>query len=1399
MKFFTHILFSLLLSINLLGWSDIHGGRGDFVTDSTFHILYGGVGNTVLGDFTATGNSILYVDDGSTPSLINSHTSFKDVDTAFHATTYSLGDNEKLNSSSATLSLPSYVQGKDIVWAGLFWQGHIYRANGTYDDAKVDNTAANWNKITIKDSKGVMHSITAPLNSNNATHKAFHLAIHGDGDNRGFRYHYGAYYDITDIMKNSYSSTDNTYTVGNLKTTAGKDTGGYVYIKQAPEYSGNYRFGLYGGWSIIVVYDVDGPTSVTNNVPAKNISLYDGFDLYLTWGDGDVPFETTLNLSGFYTPKSGTINSKLLLFGGAGDKGIEDDTLQLQDKKNVGTFLDLSNAPNNAGKQFNHTYTLFGNHMTPGDTNKQGMDLDIFDVSDKMDHAQTSTKIKFGVVKTGNHCDQIFPQVIAFSTQLYEPKFCYDYAYSQQGIYFTEDNDGTHDPKLVGNIIKNEPIKMKIFIRNLIDSDLQIEDMNVSVLDINTTQTTYIRETTRLAKTGTLVPVNIADSSLHVSDSYIKGIEVNDLSSKEFFYTYYQLDPQKDSLDMPIKIKATYNLRVNASTTIPYELNLGANVPICSDGNFAYSPTKGIFNLVHNNYYNLDTGGSNKYYNLPTQVIAREGNFKVISMNPDSLDDLKGSSTIVAVEMIDASAFHDVNASCSEIASSISPKVWVILHDDLNDANVTSAAFNKAAIDAAIANGMTDLNNSAEFYAKARTNAAFRISYNVTNDGNDDLVKIKNGANPGEYEINFTELTQNLTTCVQDMDGNVNNTDTVATYCGNASDKLTKEDIATCMRCVYGFNTRFVCSRDNFAIRPESFNLRLEDQDQENPTLKQPLTIGYSGVSGATAPILDLASDYNYNLEVNATDHLGNSASEGYTKTFTSSMPNDFFAYEWEPRSTITSNACNDEDNKSIEARFINGSIELNSSVAQVGEYRLHIKDTSWTAVDSDISLMQHHNNSYFAHDGSGFILLDCTQNTSSTQVLNSGFLNGCNISSSHINPDNNIKYNDYNVTFHPYKLNVSNTFTLGLADTSPVPPAVITDPKPFVYMANILGVDENVSVHLNTTVTPVGRNGSSLNNFVSGCFAKPLNFTIKKTVTVPIGTVRTPIYDYRIHNKDSNGSIITSQNIDKHIPMNDLTQNPQFATTGAFFQKDQIGTIQLRTNLNYYREVNTSINPHQVNYDKILVDDNVTLFNADLITNKIADGNITMNQHILHYYGRAIAPTIIVVCNSNTCRTGLSATNDNNIRNLISYAIFCDSPLPSPFLPTGSQHVGTAKWWENRDHDRNVSLPIGTDGRIGLVNEEINTTQITDINDTMFTPNYTREVVIQYSGALPYTAKMKMLSSPWLIYDENNISAVYNKSTIKFVGNGGWNGKYEDNTTTKSNYSPITNRRIMW
>jgi hypothetical protein len=1398
---FIKFLFVFLLSYSsLYSWSDITGGRGDFVTDSTFHLLYGGSGTAVLGDFNATGDSILYVDDGSTPNLISSHTSYKNVDTTFNNTAYSLGDAEKMNSSSATLNLPSFVQGKDIVWAGLFWQGHIYRGSGTYSDSQVDSAAANWNTVTLKDSLGNMHTVTAPLNDNDLTHKAFHYAMHAS--NGGFRYQYGAYCEVTDIVKNSYSSTNKTFIVGNLKTTAGLDTGGYQYIAQAPAYSGSFRFGLYGGWTLIVVYDVDSATAFANNVSAKNVTLYDGFDLYLTWGVGTVPFSTTLTLSGFYTPKSGSVDSKLLLFGGAGDKGIEDDTLQLQDGKNTGSFLDISNSPNQAGRQFNHTYTYLANHMTPTSTNKQGMDLDIYDVSDKIDNGQSSTQIKFGVVKSGSHCDQIFPQVIGFSTTLYEPSFCYDYAYEQQSVFFTEDNDGTQDPKIVGDVLTTEPVKVKVFVRNLVDSDLAIEDMNVSILDINTSQLTYIRNTTELATSAQMIPTAVDDSTLIVSDSYIQDVDVGSMSSNDYFYIYYQLDPSQTSLDSALNVRANYNLRVNSTTTIPYNLTLGANVPLCSSTNFEYKPDKGLFNIVNDTFNIINPRSSGYYNNLPTAVTQRPDNYTVLSYdaNDTDLNTLKDANISVFVEIIDASAFHDTFASCKEEASSVSDKILVVFEN-----SPTTPFTAQDIIDAALTQDSTGSNPDAakEFYDIARENAAFRISW--ATDYNGSNVGVEGNESTGYHLTNFSDYA--TISCAQPVtvdvetgsSGNyVTKTFTqVPQACYNAgtssSSAMNKKELAACFKCIYGYNTHFVCSRDNFSIRPEAFLMHLDDQNQTDPTSQIKLTTNQSGVVGATTSILDLAAGYKYDLEVNATNHYTNAPSPGYTKTMNITS-DDTALYLWKPRSGVIYGACNDEGNQTAETlhnmRFVDGIADRNSSVAQVGEYTLNIQDTTWTSVDGIASNMTHHNtgDSYYKTTTE---TLDCVTGSDTVPTVGSRSLVGCNISSNHLNLNNNIQYNDYDVTFHPYKFSIGNTLTVGDENKT-------VAQKPFVYMANI-DSHEGVSVHLNTTVSAIGYDGSGVSNFVTGCFAKDTLFGVGKS---PTNDTKVS-YRYLAHDLNSSGSRISGLDINGTIAAGDVNASPLMTIPSTFWQKNQNGSLSLLTNLNFNRDKNISVNPENINYTILDSNDTTNIFNADLVNNKYAEGNLTVGQKVMHYYGKTHAPKLTVACESSPCSTGVG-NNLYNAQELIYFVVYCNPTevtcSTATNLPAGSVQTNDIRWWTNTYHDVNVTQYI--DGIIGNISEVAATGHVDEnASARAQVTTYKYDSIITYDGnySYPYDAIMQMQSSDWLIYDKDDNTSTTNKFTIEFIGNSDWSGKHEEDTTTNVIGIPTTKGRVSW
>lgn len=647
-----------LVTFSFSAWINIYGGRGNFTTDKDFHLLFGGYGTSIRGDFSATGNSILKSNHPNNANLITDTTTYKMIDSAFDNSIYDLNDHEKRNSSSAQLILPSYVKGTNIVWAGLFWQGHVYRSTGTYNDAQVDANAANWNRVTIKDPQGNMHQIEAPIGNNNLSHKAFHHTVRATGFNKGYRHHYGAYYDITNIVKNSYSFTNNTFTVGNIKTTAGNDNGGYVYIPAAPTYSGNFRFGLYGGWSIIVVYNVDNEIAITNDVPLKTVSIYDGFDLYLTWGNGTVPFETTIDISGFYTPISGEINSKLLLFAGAGDRGISDDTLQIQNKKNINSYIDLSNTPNPSGIQFNHTYTNLGEHMTPGDTNKQGMDLDIFDISNQMDNEQTSTKIKFGVVKSGSHCDQLFPQVIGFSTQLYEPRVCY---YIDTIKQIDTNTTIFENKKFVGAVEADKEYEFDIWISNMKknSSDTFIETAKLVQVYMNMYNVDYSENSMSMQNLGAVSKSPLSDAtgddkgefaSDQNKSTWRVGIDANESQggtlapasnfnddSKKAFITYkgkFQVEQNATAIDLVnfFKFKASFqtdSITIGSDNAQFIEqcvdLNTSANVT---------QPPKGSFNVVNasfsGNSLNDDSDTA-----LFTQVSGQSFSVKIVALNDD--------------------------------------------------------------------------------------------------------------------------------------------------------------------------------------------------------------------------------------------------------------------------------------------------------------------------------------------------------------------------------------------------------------------------------------------------------------------------------------------------------------------------------------------------------------------------------------------------------------------------------------------------------------------------------------------------------------------------------------------------------------------------------------------
>ena len=1285
-------------------------------------------------------------------------------------------NNGTWNSTSSYITFPSsYDPSTDrgVLWAGLFWQGRLSRDNSYPIRYGEENASSTYQLIEIGKgssrpaitddyliSAGVKQIKLKIDNGNYNDVNASTLYTYGSDNGRT----YAAFSDVTDIVHNAVSSDGNhTFTVANLTTGEGRES--------SP--------GLFGGWSLVVIYAED------ETGEFRNISVFSGFDKVNNPSDA-------FTIDNFILPKSGSVNATLSLFSGEGEYryGYRTGNTNAYDWVKIsrdGSSYDYMPGAITDKNIFDAKFTGVQRADISGQynnlqVNNDGVDVDSYDVSTLMTtYRDENPDMNSMYIQWSSNNDYITPSMLVFATQIYAPRMCYDYSLKQDGRYlnaFREDGNTTR--ARIDNLISASDIEVTVYLRNE-EADLAAHGISMRT-DLNTTmfdQTGHVYSSNTNGSTlidrgapSTSIPLcdynNTTDNSTSnngCTDGHNIRKGLGSLDAQDYVYSKFILNPSHNSglvdVNETLGLTIDYYLSINGAkiTYNGYELG-GVHVPLCKPTD-AYTPTFGLFNIVqHDQTYN----------NLFTQISRHPFDVDVIFDSDPSTGTNDAPSagsdinTTVLVEMIDIDAFGDINASCANPDSVITPNpIFVPL--SFNDSDWQNLVPSQS-------------NNYFNFAVK---NGAYRIWYFT--DTNGSLIQ------------NWSATTTDNGKSLQSISGLYNSS--IHTMC--SSQCASDDTSVSCFECIYANYARPLCSRDNFSVRPESYDARIYDinnslstydinTDPTNikNTSKIDLTELYhfTPSHGSSTGRIEMAAGYNYRFDINATGHDGLSPIPGYTRYFNGGSDHNITEI-WDPQSTLS--GCNDTSDKNMIFFIANGATLNNEyPLNNVGEYRFNIIDTSWTAVDS--TLLSHHDTS---SDG-GFVAgQDCTDASDSTAITPYG----CNITTNHGSDGGGRTYKDLDLTFHPYQYSITNNVTLRTGNVTPP-----TTFKPFVYMANI-STDENMSVHLNTTVSAIGRNSTTpLSNYVTGCFAKPMNFEIGKTATNNVALR----YSYRVHNKDINGTTVPANDINQTIVAGNTAQNPTFATTSAFFHKNMNGVTQIVTNLNFDRDVNVTANPEDINFTTITVDDNASLFNADLTNNKYAEGNFSVNQRVLYYYGRTIAPKITVICNANTCRTGISATNNNNIKELISYVIFCQGgSCNSSILPTGAQQVADARWFENRNHDRIDGgwLANGTDGTIGPISEVTATGNVNEVAGTRnITANkYETEAVIEYSGPLPYDAIMQMQSSPWLIQNETDANATTNTFIIQFVGDGGWSGKYEDNTTTKTNFSKQTNRRIMW
>ncbi|MDD3597864.1 hypothetical protein, partial [Sulfuricurvum sp.] len=510
------------------------------------------------------------------------------------------------------------------------------------------------------------------------------------------------------------------------------------------------------------------------------------------------------------------------------------------------------------------------------------------------------------------------------------------------------------------------------------------------------------------------------------------------------------------------------------------------------------------------------------------------------------------------------------------------------------DSNVSQAIYVPLTITGGLTGDMTDLvvTQDIAYYNFAVKNAAFRIWYFV--DSNESLIQ------------NWTATTSDTTRRnLTGISGLYNNS--AYPLCASS---CTTPTSTTCFSCIRANYARPLCSRDNFAVRPEAYDIHIFDINQsllQTDPLKDSTKIKLAD-SIVTANRLKVAAGYNYRYDMNATGNDDLQKVPGYTRYFNGANSDYNATLVWEP--TTIKTGCNDTAGKTLSFYIANGQMtNAEQNLTQVGEYRLSVVDPAWTAVDW--LYLNHHS------VASGFSTgEDCiVNNTTTDPTTDPSALKriGCLTSSSHTG--GGYTYTDHLMTFKPAKFDLSAiTYGIGILPTS-----IAAGGSGYVYTSNLGAVnDMGMSVRSYGAVKAEGYSGETLSNFVKDCYASDLNVTISHDANNSYAP-----FVGRMTVSDLNGTQLYDS----------LEFNAKSAVSMTIddsnFTKADMGTTVPTIRLNFDRNVTTPLEPQIVHYDDLnvscLIASDCNMSAAYNITPNTAFSSDAMDFNVTHIYGRLI------------------------------------------------------------------------------------------------------------------------------------------------------------------------------
>ena len=479
---------------------------------------------------------------------------------------------------------------------------------------------------------------------------------------------------------------------------------------------------------------------------------------------------------------------------------------------------------------------------------------------------------------------------------------------------------------------------------------------------------------------------------------------------------------------------------------------------------------------------------------------------------------------------------------------------------------------------------------------------------------------------------------------------------------------------------------------ESFTIRPAGYRVYIKDIDESNKTI----TYRDSSYSGGDS--LKLSAGYNYMIEADAVALDSNfSNTKGYT-----TIANEInTTLKFRDKST-----CRDKSNIPLSNyKFNNSHLIDNLSHSNVGEYQLHIEDSSWSSADGTKG---------------GCILGSSTISTDGNNK------SGCNISSTTIT-----NYRDINLKFYPYRFNITNINLVNRPNNG----------RDYIYM-NDLNSSLDMGLLLSANIVAEDKSGNQTTNFTSSCEAFDTSLHLNYHITTD-RIDNQPTYDkiYTIKGSEVGFKRAVSYNKENFNSIEDIHLDNNISISADKFLDKNDGNTSINILLNLNKNLSEPINPVKLDFNSIDINstDSSKVKNRD----KVADGSKDIGSSKLFYFA-SIAPD----------RENYEDVYQGHCKTPISALIFCDKNISWCSSMIGNNGLNGIRtkygWYRAYLHNSD------TDGKVinFIVSNPLVVVTPTANHLSNFNNGKIEDIVTGYSGDhLPAKVEVKIDLTPWLKY----------------------------------------------